>query len=402
MTEVVVRADFLLAAAPRRHAEHARLRASSPIHRITLQSGEPAWLVTGYDEVRQALSDPRLRGRTGAVGDRRALPEDVALGMNSHMLNTEPPDHTRLRRLISAAFTRRRVEQLRPRIQQITDELLDGMAGHREVDLLKAFAIPLPIRVLTGLLGVPDDKVAAFHGWTTTLTTSGLPLDVLDDAASRMLRYTRTLLEHKREEPKEDLLSALVAVRDGVDRLTENELTSMVFLLLIAGQETTVNLIANTTATLLADPDQLALLRADPARVPSAVEEMLRYESPVQAALRVATEPVELAGVTVPAGAVVVVSLLGANRDPARFADPDRLDVLRDDNPQVAFGHGIHHCLGAPLARLEGAIAIRSLFERFPRLRLAVPLERLRWRVSVVMHGLTAVPVQLHGLSTVD
>jgi cytochrome P450 len=395
VTEALVSADFLLGDAPQRHGGYAHLPAGRPVHRVTLPSGSPAWLVTGYDEVRQALADRRLSGRTGAVGDRRGLSEDVRRGMNSHMLNTDPPDHTRLRRLISAAFTRRRMEQMRPRIRQITNGLLDAMAHHDEVDLLQALAMPLPIRVLCDLVGVPEEQTDAFHGWTTTLTTSALPLDQLDAAAAEMLAYTRSLLELKRREPKADLLSALVAVRDGDDRLTEHELTSMVFLLLIAGQETTVNLIANGTLALLANPHQLARLRAEPELLPTAVEEFLRYESPVQAAMRFATEPVELGGTSIPAGSVVIVSLLAANRDPARFGHPDRLDLGRTDNPQLAFGHGIHHCLGAPLARLEGGIAISALLARFPYLRLAVPDDSLGWRVSLIMHGLDALPVRL-------
>jgi cytochrome P450 len=395
VTEALPRADFLLADAPRRHAEYARLRGVDAVNRITLQSGATAWLVTGYDAVRRALTDPRLSGRTGAVGDRRSLPEDVRLGMNSHMLNTDPPDHTRLRRLISTAFTRPRIDQMRARIQQITDELLDAMTGSVEVDLLHTLATPLPIRVLTELLGVPEDKAGAFRDWTTVLTASALPLDELDAAATQMLRYSRTLLDLKRRAPGDDLLSALVAVRDGADRLTEDELTSMVFLLLIAGQETTVNLIGNAALALLTNPPQLARLRADARLMPDAVEEFLRYESPVHAALRHAKEPVELAGVTIPAGSVVIVSLLAANRDPDRFTHPDALDTGRTDNVHLAFGHGIHHCLGAPLARLEGAIALRSLLAQYPRLRLAVPVSELSWRVSLVMHGLVRLPVRL-------
>lgn len=396
MTEILLSADFMLAGASRRHAEYAELLATgAAVHPITLQSGGIGYLVTGYDAVRRALVDPRLQGRTGAVGHGRAVREEIRLGMNTHMLNLDPPDHTRLRRLISAAFTRRRMDQMRTRIQQITDQLLEEMAGHDELDLLEALATPLPIRVLTEMLGVPEDKVESFHSWTTTLTASALPLERLEAAAEQMLSYTRSLIELKREQPAADLLSALVAVRDGQDRLTEHELTSMVFLLLIAGQETTVNLIGNATLALLANPEQLARLRQDGGLLASAVEEFLRYESPVQAALRFATAPLVLAGVSIPAGSVVLVSLLGANRDPAKFTAADQLDLGRADNPQVAFGYGIHHCLGAPLARLEGGIAISSLLARFPRLSLAVPAESLSWRVSLVMHGLAALPVRL-------
>jgi cytochrome P450 len=395
MTEATLSADFLMGDAAVRHAENARLLQTDAVHRVTLRSGQPAWLVVGYHAVRSALADPRLAGRTGAVGHRRALSEDVMLGMNSHMLNMEPPDHTRLRRLISAAFTRTRMQRMRPRIQEITDELLVALAGRDEADLLTELAIPLPVRVLAELIGVPESERDAFRDWTLILTDGAMPLDRLDGTAAEMLAYSRDLLDRKRREPQGDLLSALVAVRDGEDRLTDDELTSMVFLLLIAGQETTVNLIGNGVLALLADPRQADRLRADPALVPTAVEEFLRYESPVQAALRVSTEELQIAGTTVPAGDVVILSLLGANRDPARFERPDRLEVARPDNAQLAFGHGIHHCLGAPLARLEGAIAIGSLLTRFPKLRRAVPAESVPWRASLVMHGLAELPVRL-------
>ena len=395
MTDVLDDADFLLAGAPERHAAYAQLRGSGSVYRVTLQSGHPGWLVTGYELARKALNHPGLQGRTGVVGHRRALPEHVHLGMNTHMLNVDPPDHTRLRRLVSAAFTRRRMLALRPRIQQVTNELLDAMADLEEVDLIEALALPLPIRVLTEMIGVPKEDTDTFHHWTAILTESALPLDELTAAASQMLDYIHALLDRKRREPGTDLLSALVQVREGEDRLTEDELTSMVFLLLIAGHETTVHLIGNATLALLSNPEQLDRLRAEPQLLESAVEEFLRYESPVQAALRFSTADVTLGDTTIPAGSTVIVSLLAANRDPDRFAEPDQLDLPRSDNKQVAFGHGIHHCLGAPLARLEGAIAIGSLFERYPDLRLAVPAEKLIWRVSLVMHGMEALPVRL-------
>lgn len=389
-------ADFLLAAAPERHAAYARLRADGrPVRPVRLRSGATGWLVTGHEAARQALADPRLHGRTGAVGAGRGLPDDVRRGMNTHMLNLLPPDHTRLRRLVAAVFTRRRIEALRPRVEQITTELLDAAARHDEVDLVEALALPLPMRVLTELLGVPVADTAAFHRWTTALTASDEPIERMSGTAAAMLDYVRGLLDRKRREPGPDLLSALVAVRDGDDRLTDDELTSMVFLLVIAGHETTVNLIGNAVLALLSHPAQLAALRADPSGLPVAVEEFLRYETPVQAALRHTLEPVVLAGTPVPAGAVVIVSLLAANRDPDRFAAPDGLDVGRRDNPQLAFGHGIHHCLGAPLARLEGAVAIGALLTRFPGLRLGVPADELDWRVSLVMHGLVRLPLLL-------
>lgn len=385
---------FLLGGAPERHAAYRRLRDGGPVQQVALPSGATGWLVIGYEEARQALADPRLSGRTGSVADRRGLSPEVDRGMNTHMLNLDPPDHTRLRRMLSAAFTKRRIARLRPLIEQVTSDLLDAMSD-RQADLITALALPLPIRVLTALLGLPEEHAGIFRGWTETLTASALSLSELDAAAGEMLRFVRELLAAKRADPGSDLLSALVAMRDGDEPLTEDELTSMVFLLLIAGHETTVNLIGNAVLALVSNPAQLAWLRANPGQTPTAVEEFLRYESPVHAALRHSREDIQLGGVTIPADSVVLVSLLAANRDPARFGVAGHLEVARKDNLQLGFGYGIHHCLGAPLARLEGEIAINSLLARFPRLRLAVPPESLRWRVSMVMHGLESLPVVL-------
>lgn len=387
--------SFMLSGAPQRHAEYTRLRETAAIHPISLRSGKTGWLVTGYDEVRQALADPRLLSRTAAIADRRSLPEDLLLGMNTHMLNLDPPDHTRLRRLVSAAFTRRRMEQMRPRVSELAEDLLDRMADQEEVDLIESLASRLPVRVLTDMLGIPEEQFDTFHRWSMILTATAPPLDQLDVAATEMLHYVRLLLDVKRRAPQADLLSALVSVREGEDRLTDHELTSMVFLLLIAGQETTASFIGNAAYSLLTHPDQMHRLRTDTGLTPAAVEEFLRYESPAQAALRVATAPLELAGVPIPVGSVVILSLLGANRDDTRFRDAAQLTLDREHNPHLAFGHGIHYCLGAPLARMEGAIAIASLLKRFPDLRLAVPAESLSWRLSMFMHGLTALPVRL-------
>ena len=396
MSDPLNSVDFLLGSAARRHAANARLRGTGPVHRVTLQSGEVAWMVTGFDATRQALVDTRLQGRTATVGNGRRVPDGLYRALNSHMLNVGPPDHTRLRRLVSAAFTRRRMERMRPRVQELTDGLLDALDGRADADLLAGLALPLPLRVLTDLFGIPAEDADDFHGWTTTLTTGAVPLATLTGAGEEMVAYVRSLLDRKRRAPEEDLLSALVAVHDGEDRLTEDELTSMVFLLLTAGHETTVNLIGNGLMSLLAAPEEeRRQLRDKPELLPAAVEEMLRYESPVQVALRYSTDPVELDGVTIPSGATVLVSLLAANRDPDRFADPDRLALDRADNPQLAFGHGFHHCIGAPLARMEAVVAIGSVLARFPRLRLARPAAELGWRSSVIMHGLTALPVRL-------
>ncbi|MGH3916629.1 MAG: cytochrome P450 family protein [Pseudonocardiaceae bacterium] len=382
-----------------RHRAYGLLAAAGPVHRIILPSGAPVWLIVGHDEVRAALVDPRLvktgprRRNPGGGG----LPPDIDAAMNSDLLHLDPPDHTRLRRLVSAAFTRHRVEQLAPRVQQLADELLDGLDEGAEVDLIEAFAYPLPITVICELLGVPADGRAEFRDWSTTIVAGSLSTPgAWIAAATAMIGYVRELLAVKRREPADDLLSALIAVRDGTDRLSEDELTSMVFLLLIAGHETTVNLIGNGMHALLTHPGQLALLRAEPERLGAAVEELLRFDGPLQlATFRWTTEPVEIGGTVIPAGEMVSPGLLAANRDPSRITDPKVLDVTRAQHPHLTFGHGIHHCLGAPLARLEGRIALGSLLARFPHLRLAVPPGDLTWRPGVLMHGLTTLPVVL-------
>ncbi|MDQ4020151.1 MAG: cytochrome P450 [Actinomycetota bacterium] len=382
-----------------RHVVYAALAAGGPVHRITLPTGEPAWLITGYDEVRHTLRDPRVIKSEAALANigHGLVPPEVFAGMSHHMLNSNPPDHARLRRLVTAAFTRRRIEQLAPRIQQITDQLLDAMPDAAQVDLIDSFAYPLPLTVICELLGVPANHRAEFRGWSSIVVTGVLAgRDTLVAATTAMVSYLRKLVNAKRATPTDDMLSALVAVRDGDDCLSDDELTSMAWLLLVAGHETTVNLIGNGVLALLTHPEQLALLRAEPDRLPAAIEELLRFDGALQVAtFRWTAEPVDIGGIAIPAGEIVLLGLLAANRDPACTAQPDALDITRMNNPHLAFGHGIHHCLGAPLARLEGRIALGSLLARFPNLRLAVPPEELTWKSGALMHGLTALPVVL-------
>jgi cytochrome P450 len=383
-----------------RHAAYAALAATGPVHRITLPNGMPAWLVTGYDAVRAALSDPRLVKSPGPTPLEGLLPPDVSAAMNSDLLHNDPPDHTRLRRLVSGAFTRRRVDALAPRIQQIADGLLDdltaALAEHGEADLIAAYAYPLPITVIGELLGVPTRDQAGFREWSTTLVGgAAVGPDAWVGAATALVAYVRELVTTKRAHPADDLMSALVAARDGADRLTEDELTSMVFLLLVAGHETTVNLIGNGTLALLQNPDQLQKLKDDPSLIKPAIEELLRYDGPVETSTeRFAREDLAIGDTVIPKGEMVMVVIAAADHDPERFPEPDALDIARADNKHLAFGKGIHHCLGAPLARMEGQIALGTLLRRMPNLRLKGSPESLTWRPGLVLRGLRSLPVE--------
>jgi cytochrome P450 len=384
------------------YSVHARLRAQRPVTPVVMPGGPGAWLITGYAEARAALADPRLSKH---MPGWHPEPGSIFAALDLHMLNSDPPDHARLRKLVNKAFTARRVERLRPRITAITAGLLEDISargvhgaerGRLEVDLLASFAFPLPITVICELLGVPAGDRDDFRTWSATIVANAAAPEVFQAHATAMIRYFRALLAAKRREPADDLLSALIAARDEADSLSENELVSMAFLLLVAGHETTVNLIASGVLALLLNPAELARLRAEPALIGSAVEELLRYVNPVNhTTFRCAAEPVEIGGVRISRGDPVLVALSGANRDPARFGDPDRLDLARDSSGHLAFGHGIHYCLGAPLARLEAEIAIRGLLARFGSISLAVPPASLRWRPSTLIHGLESLPVRL-------
>ncbi|OIJ88363.1 cytochrome P450 family protein [Streptomyces colonosanans] len=378
---------------------YRQLREKGPMRRVVIAGGLDAWLVTRYEDGLAALSDPRLSSDIRDSSDPRLLQQLAATERESmlrNMLRADPPDHTRLRRLVSKAFTARRVAELRPRVQAITDGLLDAIVQAGRADLVADFALPLPVTVISELLGVPTTDRYEFQRWTDDMILRGPePPDpaVADAAWQQMRAYLTKLLEAKRANTADDLLSALITARDEEQRLDEDELIAMAFLLLVAGYITTVNLISGGIAALLAHPDQLELLRDDPALLPDAVEEFLRYDGPVNPGIaRFARETLEIAGVTIPRGATVLVASAIADRDPARFPDPDRLDITRRNNPHLAFGHGIHYCLGAPLARLEGQVAIGTALRRLPDLALAVPPGELRWRPSV-LRGPEHLPV---------
>jgi cytochrome P450 len=375
-----------------------RLRESGPVAEAWMPHYGRVWVVTGYAEVRAALTDPRLaRDVRRWPGGGRTRPS-LATGIDAHMLHRDPPDHTRLRRLAQKAFTPRRAA-LRPRAEEIAAGLLDELAaGGGDVDLLGRYARPLPIAVICELLGVP----AADREWLRATVYA------YDDAAAHervereLAAYFTGLIAAKRANPGDDLVSALVLARDdadgdrATDGLSPGELLAMIYLLVMAGFDTTVNLIASGTLALLTHPGELERLRADPALAPAAVEELLRFTSPVNHANdRFTTEEVTIGGVVIPAGEWVFAAISSADRDPAQYPAPDRLDLGRDTSGHVAFGHGLHHCLGAPLARMEAEVALGALLPRFPGLSLAVPREELRWRPVSLMNGLESLPVRL-------
>jgi cytochrome P450 len=383
----------------------ASVRDLGPVHAVTLADGHDAWLVVRYDEARAALNDPRLSKDMQAAF---ALSSEVAAeGLPGpvfarHMLNVDPPDHTRLRRLVAAAFSIRRIEELRPRVQAIIDDLLDAVTAlgpGARVDLVAAVAFPLPFTVICELLGVPEpDRAALGRELTALLTPVSTPAEhsrakAASDAVVAMLT---ALVEAKEDAPGDDLVTALLEARDGDERLSQRELLSTIFQLIVAGHDTTASLIGNGVVALLRHPEQLALLRAEPDRIAAAVEEFLRYDAPVpHSTFRYAVEPVEIAGTTIPAGAQVIISLAAANRDDKRYAEPEALDIDRPDVRHLAFGHGIHFCLGAALARMEGQLALAALLHRFPLLRLTGPDDDLHWGHGdgLVLRGLSELPV---------
>jgi pimeloyl-[acyl-carrier protein] synthase len=372
-----------------------RLRAGEPVHHSPLGF----WVLTRYDDVVMALRDPRLAKEAIAafVAARFGAPVP-AMGLS--MLDRDPPDHTRLRSLVSKAFTPRVVEGLRPRIQQIVDGLLERARGAGGMDLIEEFAYPIPVIVICEMLGVPVEDHERFKGWSLDIAR-GLDSVLLPpdsevprrSIASRnaLANYFRELIARRRASPRADMLSALIAAEEAGDKLSENELLATCILLLIAGHETTVNLIGNGTLALLRHPDQLRRLRDNPALIGSAVEEVLRYDGPVQRTARIPSEDVVIGGQTIGKGEMVMPFIGAADRDPAQFPEPDRLDITRTDNRHIAFGWGIHFCLGAPLARVEGQIAINTLVQRLPKLELATAAPE--FRQSLTLRGLKSLPV---------
>jgi cytochrome P450 len=373
---------------------HAELRALVPVARVQLADGTPVWVALGHESVRRVLTNPRFsRAATVAPGSPTITP---AVDRPDTMISMDPPEHTRLRRLVAGAFTTRGMEQRRPRIQEIADGLLDAVAAQGPpADLLARFAFPLPIAVLCDLLGVPYEDVDRVREWSEITQSIDIhPREEVARAAEALRAYVMGLIAAKRGRPGHDLLTTLIQARDQGDRLTEAELVQQTIGILIAGHDTTANQLAVSLLTLFRHPDQLALLRARPELVPGAVEELLRFTRLLTSAFgRVATADVDLEGVTVPAGATVFAVLAAANRDERVHAEPDRLDVTRTGVSHLAFGVGPHICVGAPLARVELQVALTSLLRRLPHLALAVPESELEWKLGNFIRGVRALPV---------
>lgn len=382
-------------------AFYARLRAEAPVYRTVLPNKQPVWLISRYDDVVAAFKDERLvKERTNAMTPEQIKQAPWIPGvfkpLTRNMLDLDAPEHTRLRTLVHKAFTPRLIEDMRARVQVIAHELLDRVESRGRMELIRDYALPLPLRVIIEVLGVPVTDQDKFSRWSANFVTVTSNLDMLKAVPNIwfFMRYLRRLYRARRQNPQADLITALALAEEGGDQFTEDEFVAMVFLLLTAGHETTVNLIAAGTLALLENPQELAVLRADPSLARSTVEELLRFTSPVERATeRYAREDITLHGVTIPRGELVLLVLASANRDENHFAEPDRLDITRTPNRHLAFGQGIHYCLGAPLARLEGAIALNTLLARLPALQLAHPAHSLRWRKGMVVRGPVALPV---------
>ncbi|MFS0695236.1 cytochrome P450 family protein [Streptomyces nitrosporeus] len=370
---------------------YAKMRAEGPVHAIRTDDFERIWLVVGYEEARAALADQRL-SKEWRTSDNWAASDSP---INANMLELDAPHHTRLRRLVAGEFTARRIEAMRPRVEEITGGLLDAMGPTGGADLVDALAFPLPMTVICELIGVPGVDRDAFRKLSNAIVAPESS-EAESDAVHAMGAYLTELIEEKRRSPGDDLMSALIQARDEEGGgLSSDELVGMAFLLLVAGHETTVNLISNGVRALLDHPDQLALLKAEPELIDGAVEEMLRYDGPVETAtFRFAREEVTIGDVTIGRGDAVLVALGSGDRDAGRYPDPDTFDIRRDPRGHLAFGHGAHFCLGAPLARMEGRIAIRALLERCPGLRYDPDGGAPDWLPGLLIRGVRRLPVR--------
>ncbi len=382
---------------------YARLRAEAPVYRTILPDKQPAWLITRYEDVLMVLKDEqrfvknKQNAKTKAQLAKTPWIPPMFRAFERNLLDLDGDDHARLRGLIHKAFTPRLIEQMRQRVETLSCELLDNAERKRAFDLISDFALPIPMTIISEILGIPEgDRLRFARLSKAMISLSATPSGILRAIPNLLAiaRYLRRIIKERRTAPQDDLITALVQAEEAGDQLSEDELLAMVFVLVIAGHDTTVNLIGNGTLALLKNPDQIRVLRQQPELAKNAVEELLRYVSPVeQATERYAHEPVTLHGITIPQGDLVYAILASANRDEQQFERADKLDITRDARKHLAFGQGVHYCVGAPLARLEGQIAFRALVERLPTLHLSVESNALRWRAGLTMRGLEALPV---------
>ena len=375
---------------------YAHLRSEAPIYRTKLPDKRTVWLITRYDDVVEVLKDGRFSKDKAAARQKFWLPSMLKPLMRN-MLDLDAPDHTRLRGLVHTVFTPRLIENLRERIQSLADESLDRLLARGKADLVRDYAVGIPTTIIAEVLGVPPKDRLKFRKWSNAGAAASASrfgvLKAIPELAF-FIRYIRSLVKMRRAKPEDDLISALVRAEETGDHLSEDELLAMIVLLLIAGHETTVNLIGNGVLALLENPSQRDKLNNNPALIKSAVEELLRHNGPLETATeRFSREDIKGAGVTIPRGDLVLAVLASANRDERQFDGADKLDITREPNPHVAFGLGMHYCLGAALARLEAQVAIATLLRRCPNLGLAVPSNALRWKRGLVLRGLEGLPI---------
>lgn len=384
---------------------YAYLRSEAPVFRTTVKMPDKrnVWIVSRYDDVLAVLKDERFAKDRRNVMSPEQLKKQPYVpaafrALEHNMLDMDAPDHTRLRGLVHKAFTPRLVEQMRTRVERISMELLDAMERKGDVDLIHDYALPIPLTIISEILGIPQEDSHKFHNWSKKAVALQSTFSALMAMPTLLMfmRYLRKLFKQRRAEPQDDLISALVQAEEAGSQLSEDELLAMVFILLIAGHETTVNLIGTGTLELLRHPDQFKRLHDDPALIKPAVEELLRFTTPVETATeRYAREDMTIAGTTIRKGELVFAALASANRDESIFANPNMLDLSREPNRHLSFGQGAHYCVGAPLARLEGSIALNALVERFPKMRLATAADKLIWRKGAALRGLEALSVRL-------
>ncbi len=387
-----------------------RFRAKGRAHPVVFPHGAKVWLVTGYDDVRQLLADPRVSKDGSRMNELFARHSGVEVEeedatdlfndeLSQHMLNSDAPRHTRLRSLVSKEFNPRRMDGYRPRLEVVSNQLLDAMENqHGVVELVGAYTLPLPIITICDLLGVSPEEEATFRRWAVELVGAGHPPEVVEKASQDVMAYARSSIDSKLVEPGEDMISALLKGKDDGDRLTLDEMVGMFFLFMIAGHVTSMHTLTNSIFHLLTHPEELAKLRADMSLMPGAVDELMRYDGGVGVAtFRFTKEPVTVGDVTIPADEILALSVNSAHRDADRYPEPDRLDITRRPTGILGFGFGPHYCIGAPLAKIQLEVSLTKLLTRFPNMELAADPESLPWEQSTLLRGLIELPVYLHG-----